>query len=133
MKIYALILLPLLFIVLGCSQKSKGSNSDYEKEILSLKTDEQKANYLKRILEDDQGVRDGAKSADLMLRFGKDSPEFMEYVEAQWAQDEINLSKIEKYLEIHGYPKKEMGEDAITAPWMVIHHTQKQWCEGKTL
>jgi hypothetical protein len=39
-------------------------------------------------------------------------------------QDILNLFKIEYYLEVHGYPKKEMGEMATTAPWMVIHHAQ---------
>ena len=59
-----------------------------------------------------------------MLKYGKDSEEHMEYVKAQWRQDEINLIKIEKYLEIHGYPEKELGGQATTAPWMVIHHVQ---------
>jgi hypothetical protein len=117
----------LLFILIlssGCKERVVDESSIIENEIRQLETTDDKKMYLEKIMEDDQRVRDTEKSAHLMLTYGKDSPEHMEYVKAQWTQDEINLKKIEKYLEIHGYPGKEMGNDATDAPWMVIHHAQ---------
>ena len=59
-----------------------------------------------------------------MLQYGKDSKEHMEYIKKQWRQDSINLNKVEKYLEVHGYPDKTFGDKATTTPWMIIHHAQ---------
>jgi len=98
-------------------------SSKIEQQIEGLETGEDKRRFLEKILEDDQKVRDG-KDSELMLKYGKDSKEHMEYVQAQWRQDEINLIKIEKYLEKFGYPSKnELGKDAAIAPWLVIHHS----------
>ncbi|NNF36634.1 MAG: hypothetical protein HKN68_21205 [Saprospiraceae bacterium] len=113
-----------LLATFACKQKKVSESSKIENEILQLKTNEEKKLYLEEIMMDDQRVRDSEISAALMLRYGKDSKEHMDYVRAQWKQDEINLKKIENYLEIHGNPGKEMGSDATAAPWMVIHHAQ---------
>ncbi len=118
-----MVLLSISFL-LGCGQdKDNNHYSSIEDEIISLKTAEDKITYLEKILKDDQKVR-GSEGQELMLRYGKDSKEYMDYVRAQWKQDEINLFKVEKYLELHGYPKKEFGKNATRAPWMVIHHAQ---------
>jgi hypothetical protein len=97
---------------------------NFENEINSLETDEAKRGFLEKIYKDDQQVRDGKKEAELLLTYGKDSKEHMDYVQAQWKQDEINLQKIETYLGKYGYPKKdELGKEAALAPWIVIHHS----------
>jgi len=31
---------------------------------------------------------------------------------------------VEKYLEVHGHPSKEMGSIAASTPWTIIHHSQ---------
>ena len=116
-----------LISIFACNSKVNQSSEqikEIENEIQQLKTANAKKIYLEKILEDDQAVRDSEKSAELMLKYGKDSEEYMEYVKTQWKQDEINLIKVEKYLEIYGYPGKELGDMATTTPWMVIHHAQ---------
>jgi hypothetical protein len=127
MKIEKIILAIILVSIFACNgegNQAVGQIKEIENEIRQLKSTNAKKIYLEKILEEDQAVRDGEKSAELMLKYGKDSDEYMEYVKAQWKQDEINLIKIEKYLDIHGYPEKEMGDMATTTPWMVIHHAQ---------
>ena len=122
-----LVLIFTLVSILGCSEQvnlTDAMTAEIENEIQLLKTPDAKKKYLEKILEDDQSVRDGQLSADLMLKYGKNSKEHMEYVKTQWKQDEINLVKIEKYFEIHGYPDKELGTKATTAPYMVIHHAR---------
>lgn len=126
MQKITILLLVILLSLFGCKTESKESNVtlDYKSEIQQLTTDNAKKLYLENIITKDQAVRNGDKSASLMLEYGKDSKEYMEYVKSQWKQDEINLKKIETYLQAYGYPKKEMGEKATSAPWMVIHHAQ---------
>ena len=89
--------------------KESEKSNDITEEIRRLETDSAKIIYLEKIFKDDQFVRNGQISAVLMLKYGRDSKEYMEYVNTQLEQDEINLKKVEKYLEIHGYPKKRNG------------------------
>ncbi|HFA47851.1 MAG TPA: hypothetical protein ENJ95_02395 [Bacteroidetes bacterium] len=123
MKFDKFILIVFLILFCGCAEKTKKEISAIEEEISQLNSIEDKKLYLEKILEDDQAVRNSEKSAELMLKYGNDSEEYMEYVKTQWKQDEINLHKIEAYLKKFGYPKNdEMGKNAVTAPWIVIHH-----------
>ena len=111
-------------IVLSCAPASENSSSlSIEEEVNQLQTDEEKTKYLEQILADDQRVRNH-EGSELMLKYGQDSPEYMEYVRTLWKQDELNLKKIETFLAIHGYPQEAWGHEATTAPWMVIHHAQ---------
>lgn len=127
MKIKKMMFACAFMSILGCSDQANQShekNNGIEYEIQQLGTADSKRAYLEKILEDDQAVRDNDKSAELMLKYGKDSKEDLEYAKAQWKQDAINLQKIEAYLRKYGYPKKdELGKDAAMAPWAVIHHT----------
>jgi len=124
MKIERLLLIVPLVIILGCSTKQNKEYLNLKVDTSNLVTVEDKRNFLEQILENDQKVRDGEAEAKLMYKYGKDSKEHMEYVKAQWRQDGINLKKIEAYFERFGYPSKiELGRDAATAPWLVIHHS----------
>ena len=105
-------------------QISKTLANQIEKEVQSLLTQEAKRAFLEKIIEDDQRVRDGALSADLVLKYGHNSKEHRAYIEAQIQQDALNLEKIEMYLKYYGHPGIELGSDAVSAPWMVIHHAQ---------
>ncbi len=118
-----LILLYFLLTFFACNPAEKTNKPQFETEIKNLKTAEAKKAYLEKIFEDDQKVR-GPKGSELMLKYGKDSKEHMDYVKALWAMDKRNLLKVEKYFEIHGYPKKELGDLATSAPSTVIHHAQ---------
>jgi len=118
--------LPFLFILLsivGCNTQVNPVE-EIKKQVKQLETTEAKKLFLEKILEDDQKVRDSEKAAHLMMTYGKDSEEHMEYVRAQWKQDEINLIKVEAYLDTFGHPKKSEVGDAADAPWLVIHHAQ---------
>lgn len=124
MKRGKLILIITIALIVGCNENVNKEDLNIESEINNLKTEQDKIKFLEAILEEDQKVRDGEKVAALMLKYGKDSKEYMEYINAQWKQDEINLQKIEIYLKTFGYPnKKSFGKDAAIAPWLVIHHS----------
>jgi hypothetical protein len=97
---------------------------DDEREILQLNTNDEKKKYLENIFEDDQRYRNTAKIEALKNKNGGDSEEMRGYVKSLMKQDSVNLIKVEQYLEQYGYPEKEMGEIANSAPWSVIHHAQ---------
>ncbi len=123
-KLLVMITLILMIGFIGCNKRVEKVSVNYENEINNLETDEEKRKFLEKILADDQQVRDGKKEAELMLKYGKDSKQHMDYIEAQWQQDEIHLEKIETYLGKYGYPNKdELGKEAALAPWIVIHHS----------
>ena len=123
-KIIISITLITICSCIGKDEKNENLIREIEKEIQKLDKDSTRIKYLEGILKDDQKVRNSEKLDELVLEFGIESPEYEEYYENQLKQDKINLIKIEKYLEIHGYPDKQMGEKATLAPWMVIHHSQ---------
>lgn len=95
----------------------------HEQEQLHLDTEAEKKAFLQQIIDDDQSVR-GPKGSEIMLGYGQKSKEYRAWIDQQIAQDEINLAKVEKYLDQYGYPPKEWGSDITTAPWIVIHHGQ---------
>ncbi len=89
-----------------------------------VKTLEEKKEYLEKIMEDDQKDR-GGEAAEILLKYGKDSKEFVDFTKRQWKQDRINLIKIEKYIDKFGYPKKEIfGKEIAKIPYFVIHHAK---------
>jgi hypothetical protein len=123
-KIVITIFLPFL---IACNKnfESQNANADYSQikmEIENLDSLQDKKKYLEGILQDDQSVRDHKISSEIITQFGRDSKESHDFGKAMRQQDEINLYKVEYYLLVHEYPDKEMGENATTAPWMVIHH-----------
>ena len=124
MKIENVILVLSILFFCACQSKQESISKDIESQVEKLLTNEDKKLFLEKILEDDQSVRDSKKSAALMMKYGKDSKEEMEYTRQQCSQDEVNLVKIESYLNKFGYPNIiNLGEEAATAPWIVIHHT----------
>ena len=123
MLIKNLLILVALLIFASCANEVIENTQSYEDEIKALTTDEQKKQYLETILKQDQLVR-GDDGDEIALKHGYDSQEYSEYVKEQWRVDNINLSKIEIYLDIHGYPDKTLGTNATITPWFVIHHAQ---------
>ncbi|MEZ5059045.1 MAG: hypothetical protein R2879_18580 [Saprospiraceae bacterium] len=117
-------LIAIIFIFsFGCiEQKPPVPNPGMKEEIENLTTESSRKSFLEQILKDDQKVR-GDERQKLLLKYGNDSKEVMDYTKSQWAMDSINLLKITAYLEVFGYPSKEvLGKDASTAPWIVVHH-----------
>ncbi len=127
MKIRNITIGIFIIFILGCFKKAENPDPnivlEIEKEIEKLKTNDDKKAFLEKVLKDDQKVRDGSDAA-IIQEFGYDSKEHLEHTKIMWKQDEINVIKIEKYLEKFPYPKKtELGDDAAMAPWLVIHHS----------
>lgn len=106
-----------LFLLLSCGKDPGASAPNLTSEVDGLGTTEAKREYLEEIFESDQQLR---------LKMG--DPKLSEAEKDElWAQqnqtDLLNLQKIEKYLEVKGYPgRTEVGEIAALAPWTVIHH-----------
>lgn len=125
MKVGTILYMLTLILIFGCNQRTENNAYDFANEINQLETFQDKKIYLENIFEDDQKVRNGKKEAEIISKYGYRSDEHKKLAEEQWRQDEINLQKIEAYLKKHGYPEKEMGELATTAPWVVIHHSQE--------
>lgn len=100
-------LFPLvLFSILLCFACKNETLPTLEQEIIALDTIEKRKAYLETIFADDQGVRQGDTNR-----------------KERHKADASNMQKIEKYLDIHGHPKRsEVGEMAASTPWTVIHH-----------
>ena len=106
---------------LGDISLSEADKKKLLTEIKQLKGLEEQRKYLEKIAEDDQKFR-GSEDAEVMLKYGRESQEYADYITKQIKQDNINLFKVEQYLNIHGHPSKEHGASAVSAPWIVIHH-----------
>lgn len=123
MKTTNLLILTLLCFTCQTQTTSNSKKLDkaFVEEIKQLSTDESKTAYLEAILEIDQKVR--IDEDTVLIKYGHDSKEH----KAQWdlirQTDQLNLQKVELYLATYGYPKKGIqSREALTAPYMVIHH-----------
>lgn len=118
----SLVFILLVFAACWACDRPQHQQALITQEVQQLKTNKQKRAYLEQIMKDDQAVR-GEEGSNLMLAYGKDSEEYMDFVKTQWAQDELNLKKVEAYFAAYGYPdQRDVGRDAGFAPWLVIQH-----------
>ncbi|HEV7347847.1 DUF6624 domain-containing protein [Telluribacter sp.] len=89
-------------------KRAAGRNPDLERE-------------LKQIREADQKPR--LKMDTVGREYGFDSPEAKPVWEEMKRVDSVNLPKIERILQEHGYPGKTLvGEDQSITAWLVIQH-----------
>ena len=117
------ILLCLALCSLGCKDKTSENPLPINEEIAALKTIGQKNDYLEKIHQADQDIRDG-RDSELVLKYGLDSPEVKSFYSKMDSIDALNLEKIELYLKEFGYPNKDsVTTEAAIAPWIVIHHS----------
>lgn len=87
----------------------------------ALKSTSQKRQFLLNIYKKDQQFR--TEETAVQTQFGYESPEHKEAQKNMWDMDERNLIQVEAYIEKFGYPtKKDVGETAVDAPCLVIHH-----------
>ncbi len=94
-------------------------------EIKALDTVEKQSTYLSTIHNLDQDIR--VKLNEQEGLYGYKSKEVKNAYKEMRTIDSENLIKIEKYLEIHGYPKKGIhSSDAVQAPKLVYHHHGNQ-------
>ncbi len=105
----------------SCSEKVSIDQEYFKREIEALQTTQQKQEYLEAIFKIDQDVRD---DSTLILKYDKESPEYSKHYEKMRLVDEMNLQKIEAYLNQFGYPSRDaMSEIALFTPYVVIHHS----------
>jgi len=125
MKQFILAIGAIIVVMSSCKPKANSETFNFEKEILALESVQNKRDYLEKIFEDDQKLRDG-KGSEIMIKYGMDSKEYNDHIKLMNKQDEENLNKIETYFKIYGHPKQsEVGEIAAITPWAVIHHGQE--------
>jgi len=120
----------LLFIVLvlfvpscknATTTKVNMANNTIEEAVKALSTFEMQAQFLEGIGEADQRVRND--ETKVITAYGYGSDQHNSSREEMKAVDKMNLEKIEKYLEIHGYPVlRDQGRIAVDVPWTVIQH-----------
>ncbi len=113
----------ILFVIVACSPESKLDYTAIDDELETLTSFESKANYLEKLQEEDQRLRQGI-SSEVIHKYGSNSKEHHEFMKESNAVDRENLHKIERYIAQYGYPKKnEFGERAALTPFLIIHHS----------
>src|SRR5690554_4469016 len=110
----------VLFFTISCNKETH--SSIIQKEIKELSTINSRINYLEDIYDIDQMVR---KELDSVIKtFGNDSKQFKTSFQKMKNTDNVNIQKIELYLEEYGHPKLELyGKKATMCPWLIIHHS----------
>jgi len=102
-------ILSVLLFFSSCAEEKKEKSQTIDCSAISkLESDQQKIEFLTGIWEIDQGIR---------------SPEVNTPGKEMNRLDEMNLLKIECYLQHFEYPKPSFGYEANSAPWAVIHHS----------
>ncbi len=106
------------------NKKIAAPEIDLDREIKMLDTPKKLADYYEVIYRADQDARNAATAAQ--QTHGYNSGEHIAAERVISETDKLNLLKIEKLFEIHGYPDVfKLGEVASAAPWLVIHHASE--------
>ncbi len=114
----------ILFLILCCAPGI--SNKEHEiEEIKTLQTVQDHKNFLSRLLEKDQGIRNFCIKTEQNL--GADSKEYRRAMDSMRLVDTKCLFQAETYLEIHGFPNSKLyGKEAPDAIFTVLHHANKR-------
>ena len=90
-------------------------------EIKALDGFDKQSKYLENIYALDQGIRGQLSSVE--RQYGYQSPQLQEVYREMREIDNLNLLKIEKYLELKGHPAKDIhSNSAVNTPYIVYHH-----------
>ncbi len=116
---YFLLLTIILFF--ACQASTTTIEDKIKEEIESLTDKKSQRAFLEKIGTADQAVRE--QESAINQKYGYDSKEHQQAVQAMMDTDKSNLEKIEAYIIKHGYPNKiDHGNKAFYAPWIVMHH-----------
>lgn len=74
-----------MLFAFACKTKSVHSSDLYSEELEGLTSDASKKAYLEQLFSDDQKVRGG--DGEIMVKYGKDSPEYSSYIKRKLHQD----------------------------------------------
>ncbi|WP_300442018.1 hypothetical protein [Christiangramia sp.] len=112
-----------LITFVGCDKVEEKNSVNVKQEIAKLKSSSDQEEYLEYIYESDQDIRDG-RSSEIVLKYGKNSSQYQNFVYLIDSIDQLNLKRIDLYLSTFGYPSKDsVSNRALTAPWIVVHHS----------
>ena len=115
----------LLLFLIACQTSSSNNEDGIAKEVAALVDKKLQRAFLEKIATSDQRVRD--EEIAINQKYGYDSKEHKQAVQAMIATDKSNLAKIEAFLEKYGHPNKlDHGNRAFYAPWIVMHHADSQ-------
>ncbi len=113
----------LLVLLLGCRQNSEFDLERIDSDIDKLTTVKSQKEYLEFLADEDQRLRQN-QSSKIVLEFGQNSKEDIEFTKKFNTLDSLNFIKIDRYLLKHGHPgKNKHGSKASMAPWAIIHHS----------
>lgn len=113
----------LMIFLISCKEVDKKEDISIDEEFAFLKNNTDKENYLENIFRLDQEIRNG-ESSELLLKYGKNSKKLSAFRQKMDSIDNLNLLRIELYLEKFNYPSRDsMSEIAVITPWVVIHHS----------
>ncbi len=122
---YSISFLIFLFSCQADTPNKEGSNTAISQEVTTLIDKKSQRTFLEKIAASDQTVRD--QEVAINQKYGYDSKEHKQAVQAMVDTDKSNLAKIEAYLEKYGHPNKlDHGNKAFYAPWIVMHHAPKE-------
>ncbi len=111
--------------IFACQAPEVTKEDKLTQEIATLTDKKSQRTFLEKIGTADQAVRD--QESAINQKYGYDSKEHQQAVEAMMDTDKSNLAKIEAYILKHGYPNKiDHGNKAFYAPWIVMHHASKE-------
>lgn len=117
------IVLVSVVLFLSCQGKNISNPVDVQKEISELNTLSDRTEYLSKIAQIDQEIRDG-KSSELLLKYGNNSPQLLQFYSKMDSIDRLNLKRVELFLSKFGYPNLDsIPKEANITPWLVIHHS----------
>lgn len=115
----------ILFVCLvffhACQAPEPSLQEKIAQEIATLTDKKSQRAFLEKIGTSDQTVRE--QESAINQKYGYDSKEHKQALQAMMETDKSNLEKIEAYILKHGYPNKiDHGNKAFYAPWIVMHH-----------
>lgn len=112
------ILFFIFFFLVSCKDENL---TNYQNEIDQLSTYKKQSEYLERIYNLDQNIRE--EGANILQKTGDRSIEYVNNRDSTMRLDEINLAKIEAYLAKYGHPTSKSHTSVATmTSWLIIHH-----------
>ncbi|GEM_PF-1970703 len=120
-----LYIISFLFCFTACQTNTSNVEDGIAKAVAALVDKKLQRAFLEEIAAVDQSIRD--EEIAINQKYGYDSKEHKQTVQAMIDTDKSNLAKIEAFLETYGHPNKlDHGNRVFYAPWIVMHHADSQ-------
>lgn len=120
MHIKTTCLIILLMLCMACKEDQKEIELDYADIVKTLQTTETKVAYLSGVYNQDLKLKD--ELAEAIQKFGYNSAQHQEVIDASNKAFALNLKKIEAYLQVFGFPdKKILKTNSVDAVYNILH------------